>query len=102
MTDRWMDRWKKSPIKVGAPPKNYFKSKRQCKRTVKTVNHSKQRCNLTDGSSQGTYIIVLVENNGCCNLLSWQSEQLKGIVRSSLTAEITATLGGLDIIFYIF
>ena len=52
--------------------------------------------NLTDGSSQGAYLIFLVENNGWCNLLSWHSERLKRMPRSSLAAEAIAVLDGLE------
>ena len=37
-----------------------------------------------------------VGNNGWCNLLSWQSKQLKRTARSSLAAEAMAILDSLE------
>ena len=58
--------------------------------------------NLTDGSSQGAYLIFLVGNNDWCNLLSWQSKRLKRIARSFLAAaEAIVMLDGLEATSYI-
>ena len=48
--------------------------------------------NLPSGSSQGAYIILLVDENGCANLISWQSRKLKRICNSTLSAEALAAI----------
>ena len=52
--------------------------------------------NLIDGGSQGAYFILLVGENGACNLISWQSRRIKRIVKSTLAAETLAFGEGID------
>ena len=37
--------------------------------------------NLKNGGSQGAYLIFLMEENNFCNLLSWQSKQVKRVAQ---------------------
>ena len=48
--------------------------------------------NLPSGSSQGGVVILLVDKNGCGNLLSWQSKKLKRVCSSTLCAEALAAI----------
>ena len=48
--------------------------------------------NLPSGASQGAYVILLVDTNGCSNLISWQSRKLKRICTSTLSAEALAAI----------
>lgn len=52
--------------------------------------------NLTDGGSQGAYLIIFACENNTCNFISLQSKQLKWIIRSSLTVETLAEGEGID------
>ena len=56
--------------------------------------------NLKNGESQGAYQIFLMGENKFCNLLSWQSDQLKRVARNSLTAETIALLDGVELALY--
>ena len=46
--------------------------------------------NLSDGASQGGYVILLKDKMGKCCPLSWQSHRIKRITRSTLAAETLA------------
>ena len=52
--------------------------------------------NLHDGGSQGAYLIFMVDENGKCNLITWQSKKIKRVVRSSLAAETLAMSDCID------
>ena len=56
--------------------------------------------NLKNGGSQEVYLIFLMEEDNFCNLLSWESKQLKRVTRSSLTAETIALLDGVEAALY--
>ena len=57
--------------------------------------------NLKNGGSQGGYFIFLIGRKICCNLISWQSKQLRRIAQSSLTAETIALLDGVETALYL-
>ena len=52
--------------------------------------------NLSDGGSQGGHVILLVDENSKCNLISWQFKLIKGIVHSTLAAETIVMLDGVE------
>ena len=52
--------------------------------------------NLSNGGSQGAYLVFLVDDQGKCNLISWQSKRIKRVVRSSLAAETLALSDCID------
>ena len=58
--------------------------------------------NLIDGGSQEAYFIFLVRENGTCNLISWQSQRIKRIVKSTLAAETLAFGEGCNSVCFIF
>ena len=63
----------------------------------KIVVYTDSSCgNLKNGGSKGVHLILLMGKNNFCNLLSWQSKQLKGVAQSSLTAETIALLDGVE------
>ena len=51
---------------------------------------------MIDGSSQGAFIIFLYDKNGSCAPISWASNRIKRVVRSSLAAETLAFMEGAD------
>ena len=77
---------------------NYKKSNRNRKIRVYT---DAAYGNLKNGGSQGGYFIFLMGAKNCCNLISWQSKQLRRIAQSSLTAETIALLDGVETALYI-
>ena len=56
--------------------------------------------NLSDGGSQGAYLIFLVNKSGHCSLLSWKSKRIVRIVRSALAAECLALSECIDAAIY--
>ena len=56
---------------------------------------------LIDGGSQGAYFVFLVGENGACNLIIWQSQRIKRIVKSTLAAETLAFGEGIDATVYV-
>ena len=56
--------------------------------------------NLKNSGSQGAYLIFRMGENNFCNLLSWQSKQLKHVAQCSLTAETIALLDGVETALY--
>ena len=48
--------------------------------------------NLPDGSSQGAFVVLLVNSEGLFVPLAWQSKKLKRVVKSTLVAEILAAV----------
>ena len=56
--------------------------------------------NLTDGGSQGGYIIFLVDNNNQYMPIAWQSKSIKRIVKSTLSAETLAMVDLTEACFY--
>ena len=56
--------------------------------------------NLTDGGSQGGYIIFLVGNNNQYMPIAWQSKHIKRIVKSTLGAETLAMVDLTEACFY--
>ena len=57
--------------------------------------------NLKDGGSERAYLVLLLDESDNCNLITWQSKQLKRIPRSSLAAETIALLDDIDAGVYI-
>ena len=53
--------------------------------------------NLKNGGSQGAYLVFLLDQKDICNLITWQSKQLKRILKSSLAAETIALLNGIGV-----
>ena len=56
--------------------------------------------NLTNGASQGAFIIFLTDDSHCCPIF-WSSTRLKRIVKSTLGAETLALAEGCDTAFMI-
>ena len=56
--------------------------------------------NLTDGGSQGGYIIFLVGNNNQYMPIAWQSKRIKRTVKSTLGAETLAMVDLTEACFY--
>ena len=54
------------------------------------------RRNLSNGRSQGGYIIFLCGHENNCVPLTWQSKHIRRVVRSSLAAETLALSDALD------
>ena len=53
--------------------------------------------NNVDGSTQGGYLVFLVDNNTMDSaLIAWQSRKLKRVARSTLMAETFACIEGID------
>ena len=52
--------------------------------------------NLSDGGSQGGFVVFLSDNKDTCCPLSWKSTKIKRIVRSTLAAETLAFTEGAD------
>ena len=52
--------------------------------------------NLPDGGSQGGYIIFMVDSDGSCAPIEWQSVRIRRVVRSTLAAETLAMAVALD------
>ena len=52
--------------------------------------------NLPDGGSQGGYIILMVDSDGLCSPIEWQSTRIRRVVRSTLAAETLAMADALD------
>ena len=52
--------------------------------------------NLPSGSSQGDVVVLLVDKDGCVNLLSWQSKKLKRVCTSTLSAETLACIDAVN------
>ena len=57
--------------------------------------------NLKNSESWGACLIFRMGENYFCNLLSWQSKQLKRVAQCSLTAETIALLDGVETALYI-
>ena len=57
--------------------------------------------NLSNGGSQGSYVIFLCGRNRMCSRLNWQSKRIPRIVRSSLAAETLALSDALDDAIYL-
>ena len=57
--------------------------------------------NLPNGGSQGAHLIYLIGDGNTCNLISWQSKQIKRVAKSSLTAETLALSEGVNSAHYI-
>ena len=56
---------------------------------------------LPNGGSQCGCLVFLVDDVGNCNLLSWNSKQIKRVVRSSLSAETLGMSECLDTVLFI-
>ena len=56
--------------------------------------------NVTDGGSQGGYIIFLVGNNNQYMPIAWQSKRIKRIVKSTLGAETLVMVDLTEACFY--
>ena len=56
--------------------------------------------NLKSSGSQGVHLTFLMGENNFCNLLNWQSKQLKRVAQNLLTAETIASLDGVESAFY--
>ena len=52
--------------------------------------------NLPDGSSQGGYIVLLADKNNRCCPISWKSNKVRRVARSTLAAETLAFTDGCD------
>ena len=56
--------------------------------------------NLTDGHSQGGQIIVLLDRNGSCSPISWSSNKIKRVLKSTLAAETMSFTEGTDSAYF--
>ena len=52
--------------------------------------------NLPDGSSQGAFVVLLVNSEGLFAPLAWQSKKLKRVVKSTLAAETLAAVEAVE------
>ena len=52
--------------------------------------------NLPDGGSQGGHVIFLVDSDGACAPITWQSVRIRRVVRSTIAAETLAMADALD------
>ena len=52
--------------------------------------------NLPDGSSQGAFVVLLVNSEGLFAPLGWQSKKLKRVVKSALAAETLAAVEAVE------
>ena len=57
--------------------------------------------NLSDGGSQGGYLIFLVNGKGNSCLLSWESKRIRRVVRSALAAECLALSECIDAAIFV-
>ena len=57
--------------------------------------------NLSDGGSQGGYVILLRGKNGKINPVTWQSKKIRRVVKSNLASEALALADGVDYILSI-
>ena len=56
--------------------------------------------NLHNGQSQGGHIIVCADSIGNCSLISWNSNRVRRVVRSTLAAETLSFTDGADSAIY--
>ncbi|CAC5382061.1 unnamed protein product [Mytilus coruscus] len=52
--------------------------------------------NLSDGGSQGGFVIMVLGENGKINPVTWQSKKIRRVVRSTLASETLALADGID------
>ena len=52
--------------------------------------------NLKDGSSQGGFILFLVDVSGNCAVITWQSKKIKRVCKSTLAAESWAMIDAIE------
>ena len=52
--------------------------------------------NLPDGSSQGAFVVLLVNSEGLFAPPAWQSKKLKRVVKSTLAAETLAAVEAVE------
>ena len=52
--------------------------------------------NLSDGGSQGGYVLMLKDENDKGNLIGWQSKRIRRVVKSTLASEALALSDGID------
>lgn len=57
--------------------------------------------NLKGHASQLGYVIFLVDDNGCANVIKWCSKKISRVVKSSLAAETLALLETADNAFFL-
>lgn len=57
--------------------------------------------NLSNGGSQGAFVILLGDVNGNCSPIQWQSKKVRRIVKSTLAAECLSMENAVDSAFYI-
>lgn len=70
---------------------------------LENVSHLTVECysdasfgNLSDGGSQGSYLVFLVDHRGVRSVVSWQSRKVRRVVKSTLAAETLALLDGAE------
>lgn len=57
--------------------------------------------NLGNGHSQGGHIVLIADSKGNCSAISWSSNRLRRVVRSTLAAETLSFADGADSAFYL-
>ena len=57
--------------------------------------------NLSDGGSQGSFVILLIDIRGQPSLISWQSLRIRRVANSSLAAECIAAVEAADFCIYL-
>lgn len=80
---------KKNPLSVKFPCVRIFEA------SIVVVSDASY-ANLPDGSSQGGYVIFMVDSSGRCCPLSWQSRKIRKVCKSTLAAEGWSLVEGLD------
>ena len=57
--------------------------------------------NLAEGHSQGGQIVLLTDNSGSCSPISWASNKIKRVVKSTLAAESMSFVEGADSAYFV-
>lgn len=58
--------------------------------------------NMSDGvSSAGGCVVCVVDYEGSCSVISWNSSKIRRVVRSTLSAEMLAMVEGADVAIYL-
>ena len=57
--------------------------------------------NLPNAGSQGSYIILLVDKNGCYCPIAWQSRKVRRVIKSTIAAECLAAVEAAEMAIFI-